>query len=185
MLAIETDSLKQYFEKETFDFIHSQQVFEHFSSKDYSERVLNAIYELLKYNGFLYVGLVTGEHLTQEELYAEKAQGVNIDVTHINVWPREYWLEVFKRCKFHSVEEWLSPIFNCYQTNSGFSYFKEYHWHQFFYSKGKIDCSKFAKEQLKNLLDKQKNYADTNIYNEILETTNVHDDMKAIIQEYI
>lgn len=185
LFVVETDKIADFFDKNSFRFIHSQQVFEHFPSREYSERVVKACCALMAPGALLYVALVAGQHLTAKELIDIKKSGTDLDITHINIWPLEYWKEVFESCGFVNVEEWLSPILKCYQSENGFSFFREYHWDQFFYLKeGDLNICEFAKSRLQGMLERQKKYADKSVYREVLSQPRVNQEMLDIIGRY-
>lgn len=186
LIIIDTVELPKIFKENTFDFIHSHQVFEHFPDWDYSVEVVKGIKRLLKPGGIVYISLVCGEHLTYQELLELRKRGHDVDVTHINIWPMEKWRNLFKELGFIDVTDIFCPIIDCYQSNAGFSFFKEYHWHQFCFAKGFSYgyYLKLGEKKILNLLRRQKSYADINIYEEVIQTREVNPEIGGIIKDF-
>jgi 2-polyprenyl-3-methyl-5-hydroxy-6-metoxy-1,4-benzoquinol methylase len=180
--VVETSEIGQYYAGANFDIFHSQQVFEHFPGKEYSEKVVRGIYEITAHNALGYVALVTGEHMTEEDLRNNPQE----DATHINIWPMDYWLSLFTNIGFVDVTEWFSPIIMCYHNKKNeFSFYKEYNWHQLFISKGNIDARSLGKNRLIRLLEHQKGYANVKIYKDVMKDCRVNDECRSIIKNYI
>lgn len=184
--VIETTDLDKIFPDNTFDFIHSHQVFEHFPSKEYSTEVIKKIYRILKAGGICYIVLVTGEHFTQEDLIEIHRRGEDVDVTHINIWPMKWWRDLFNSFGFIDITDIFSPIIDCYQSKTGISFFKKYGWHQFCYAK---DSSydfylNLGKERITKLLKRQKYYADVNIYKAVIQHREVNEEIAEIIKDF-
>ncbi|MHA1712601.1 MAG: class I SAM-dependent methyltransferase [Candidatus Ranarchaeia archaeon] len=127
--AIDTNRLSEFYAANQFDLIHSQQVFEHFPDKAYSEQVVNEIAKILKPGGVVYVGLVTGEHLMPKELLGIYKRGEDVDITHANIWPMEYWHKLFEKAGLVNVDTEFQPKFE------GNKMYHKYKWHQMFYRK--------------------------------------------------
>lgn len=180
--VVETSKINRHYVGEKFDIFHSQQVFEHFPGKEYSEEVVRSIYEITANDSLGYVALIAGDHLTEDDL----RDNPDIDPTHINIWPMEYWRSLFEETGFVDVTEWFSPVIMCYQIAGGnFSFYKEYDWQQLFLAKGTIDAKTTGTGRLIQLLDFQKGYADRKIYEDVINDLRVNDESRAIILKYI
>ncbi len=185
LFYLESNKIGERFPESSIDFIHSQQVFEHFPSKEYSEEVISQAAKLLKPDGIFYLALIAGEHLTPEEL-VEINRTTPIDLTHINIWSMDYWHSVMAANGLVNIGPWLSAIIKTFQAPNGFSYFREYHWNQLFYIKpGMLDVKVYAAKQLFALLEAQKKYADRAIYREVLAEPDIAPEMAEIIKEYV
>jgi len=185
LVAMDTNRLLERFDPGGFRLVHSQQVFEHFPSWEYATEVVHAVHELLTPGSFFYCSLVWGGNLLPEELRKRRAAGESVDITHVNIQPRERWEKLFAKEGFVDVGEWLSPILKCYQTPAGFSYYQEYHWHQFFLMKpGQFDVAACARQRLAALLERQEPYARTEVYREVLNEPDVHPEMLDMIRGY-
>ena len=172
------------FNNMSFDLIHSSQVFEHFPSKEYSENVVKRISEIAG-ETFVYISLVTGEHLTQTQLLEMRSKGEDIDITHVNIWPNEYWIDLFIKYGFSDISSHITPIINCYICKNGFSYFSEYHWDQFVFQKHPVGIEEYAAKFLASLLDRQRDYANKKIYNSVASMNDTPDYIKKVINSFI
>lgn len=182
LAVIDTSEIGSHYSGVNFDIFHSQQVFEHFPDKDYSEKVVRGLYEIVTNDALGYVALVTGEHMTEEDLKNNPQE----DQTHINIWPMDYWKYLFSTVGFVDVTEWFIAIIMCYQMKKDkFSFYKEYNWDQLFITKGNIDAESIGKDRLMKLLQMQKSYADVEIYKNVIEDARVNVECRSIIKKYI
>lgn len=187
ILHIDTTEIHKHF-KLKFNFIHSQQVFEHFPGKEYSEKVVKSILHVLDDYGIIYIALACGEHLSEDELIKMHNAGIDVDITHINLWPKEFWRQIFAKHRLIDASYIYEPIINCYQYPTGdhqvFSFFQEYHWDQFILVKNPDSHLEAASQRIEMMLQNQKDFADTRIYKEVLSRP-CHPKIADIILRYI
>jgi 2-polyprenyl-3-methyl-5-hydroxy-6-metoxy-1,4-benzoquinol methylase len=100
----------------TFDFIHSSQVFEHFKP-ELVPHILDECWRVLKVNGILFVCLDTVEMYERQ-----KRDLANEDATHTCVKPMKWWTELL-------AEKWepASDVEAALKSHTG-NYFQMYDW---------------------------------------------------------
>lgn len=131
LTCVDTCQLTTCYQPQSFDLIHSQQVFEHFPNIYYSMKAVEQIAFLLKPGGLLFVALQLGDHLTVDELLDLHRVGVDIDITHINIWPRDVWHPVFAVAGLVDVTARYRERFNTWRSRRGFSFMAKYRWDYF------------------------------------------------------
>jgi len=155
----EAYNLDKYFNKKQFDFIFSVQTFEHFKDLEYSEKVIKDCYNILKDKSLIYISSVFGEHLTLEQIKEiHERSPLDIDITHVNIWPYETWKELFERAGFIDVTSIVQPVFDLYYfPQNDWSFYREYKWHQIILYKAKKTSylKRKMKEKLLYILEKR------------------------------
>lgn len=121
----------QRFEDSSFDFLYSQQVFEHIPAS-VCQKLAEETYRITKPKGLIWAGLV----LDLGEDY--QPQGFNPedpDKTHINLRPKQWWDDIFLSVGW-SVDDDSDKRFRETRLPDGYSFFEEYGWHSLCYKKG-------------------------------------------------
>lgn len=115
------------FANNTFHYIYSNQVFEHLP-EDLTINMIKEINRVLKPGGIIWAGLVLGDNGRGSE---------DPDLSHINIHSREWWDERFLANGFIKDEESRKKFSKTTAgpENPGYSFFKEYDWHNICYRK--------------------------------------------------
>lgn len=114
----------------TFDFLYSQQVFEHIPA-EVCEQLATETFRIAKPGAIMWVGLVLDINSDYQP------QGYNpkdSDKTHINLRPKAWWDEKMIKAGW-SKEEEFDKVFRGHRLPDGFSFFDEYGWHSICYRK--------------------------------------------------
>lgn len=187
LYCYETTKMSELFINTKFDFINSHMAFEHFPSWEYSVEVAKQIYNILNKNGIFFCVLDCGEHATLEQLKAIRDSGVNIDITHTNVYPLNNWLEMFSSIGLTNITDIFCPIVNIFRSKYNFSYFENYDWHMFCFGKGNYKhFVAMGVSQITKLLKIQK-FKRRNIvpiYKRVMAKGNINDNIKFLIERY-
>lgn len=118
------------YKDETFDFLYSQQVFEHVPC-DACDELAAETFRIAKPGAILWAGLV----LDLGNDY--QPQGFNPkdpDKTHINLRPGSWWDEKFSKAGW-LVDRKFDNKFRNHKLADGYSFFDEYGWHTISYIK--------------------------------------------------
>lgn len=115
------------FRTNQFDYIYSNQVFEHLP-EHLTDLLVQEIARVLKPGGFIWAGLVLGVGGKSPD---------DPDDSHINIHPRQWWDRKFLSNGFIKADEADRALrrATCGPDNPGYSYFKEYDWHSICYRK--------------------------------------------------
>lgn len=112
-----------------FDFLYSNQVFEHIPAK-HCKQLAKEAFRVAKKDSVLWIGLVLD---ISNEIQPQGFNPDDPDKTHINIRPKKWWDNIFT-----SVGWKLNPKFDeeykAVEIN-GTSYYKEYKWHTLCYKK--------------------------------------------------
>jgi len=90
------------FDDVMFDFVHSQQVFEHVP-EDVCGMMFYELHRVLRSRGLLFVGLVVAEG-------EPPAFSPDDDCTHVNVKPRQWWLDLAAQYGFEHEKPYESAL---------------------------------------------------------------------------
>ena len=180
LFCCESTKLTEVFTSQKFDFIHSHAVFEHFPNWEYTIVVANQIADLLNKRGIFFCVLDMGPHLIPEQILQLQKKYYDFDVTHINVWPREKWIELFKSIGLTDISDILDPMIGCFISETQFAYQYEYNWGKFAFTKDKYEnVLKVMLPRFKQMLDKQKEYKNKIlVYHDVLNKI----EMNSILQ---
>lgn len=135
LYKIDTTKLSKHFVPNYFDFINSHMVFEHFPDWEYSKKVVSEVSKILKEGGLFFCVTVCGINQNLEEMIAIRNTGVNIDITHVNVRPRNMWVDEFLSNGLVDVSNIYCPLVDCFVSNVKFSYFEQHKWDMFVFAK--------------------------------------------------
>jgi len=118
------DSNLSLFEDDTFDFIHSSQVFEHVP-EDQCDKMISEIMRILKPGGRVYASLLFD---------APPPEYKDDDPTHITYKPREWWDILFEKHGGINEYDVTHPLLMDAEYN-GLNLHKEYNWNILLYKK--------------------------------------------------
>lgn len=119
-----------YYGANEFDFLYSQQVFEHIP-KQYCEQLAKETFRVAKKNAILWCGLVLD---LNSDFQPQGHNPEDPDKTHINLRPRQWWDDIFTKAgwsKAYDEDEKFRKV-----KIDGYSFFEEYGWHSICYKKG-------------------------------------------------
>jgi SAM-dependent methyltransferase len=109
----------------SFDFLHSNQVFEHFRP-DLVPFILRELLRVSKPNGLLFCVLDTVEQFARQNRRSENGREVGGDATHICIQPLNWWLEQATAAGWR-VDP---PVLDLLKAAPG-SFFRRYDWDSF------------------------------------------------------
>ncbi len=115
---------------EHFDFIYSNQVFEHIPGK-VCPQLAEEIFRVAKPGAILWAGLVLD---ICSDFQPQAFNPEDPDKTHINLRPKLWWDNIF------TSKEWqinfdFDKAFRKHKVSDGYSFFEEYGWHSICYKK--------------------------------------------------
>lgn len=118
------------YKEETFDFIYSQQVFEHIPA-DVCDALAKETYRVARPRAIMWVGLVLD---ISSDFQPQGYNPEDPDKTHINLRPKIWWDEKMTKAGW-KIEKAFDKKFRGTTAPNGYSFFNEYGWHSICYSK--------------------------------------------------
>ena len=120
------------FKDNSFDFLYSNQVFEHIPYQ-YCKELARETFRVAKHGTLLWAGLVLD---LSEEFQPQGFNPKDPDKTHINLRPKEWWDKIFLAAGWKEAYD-ADAKFRSVKIDE-YSFFKDYGWHSICYRKGII-----------------------------------------------
>jgi ubiquinone/menaquinone biosynthesis C-methylase UbiE len=121
----------QTFENESFDFLYSNQVFEHVPAEVCNELASETL-RIAKSGAILWVGLVLDMN---NEFQPQGFNPLDPDKTHINIRPKIWWDEIMTKVGWQINNKFDNKFRQHKLIEDGYSFFAEYGWHSICYNK--------------------------------------------------
>jgi SAM-dependent methyltransferase len=190
LFCIESTELSKHFDVDSFDLVQSHVTFEHFPNWKYSIKVAKEINKVLKSNGIFFCILDCGEHQTVEQLVERQKKDRNLDVTHVNMWPRQRWIDLFTKLGLTNISDIVCPMVGCFiSTKARFAYYHEYQsgWGMFCFIKGDYNIAlSEIYPRFSGLLQRQKDFKNIKeIYKVCLDQLPCNPIMKTEIAKWL